>query len=311
MLIVLSLYFLVVWLVFIKFQWLPWNRAWKTVVFSIAAFVALVVVGALQYYTPGSRSAVVQGHTQYIFPLVSGQVVAVSVERTATVEAGEELFRLDPEPFQNALAARAADLKLAEIRLRDTRILVEKNAAPAAGLYRYEGERDLAQALFDQAQYELDHSVVRAPTAGTISMAQLYVGEVVRALTPVLNFSHAGKIRIAAAFPQNGMERIAKGKRATVVFSAAPGEIYETSVAAVAPTVVQGQMMVQNVADPLAALTSLSGLYAVLIDFPEDAPVHLRRPGTEASVTVFTDEGNPVNVLANILQWISAWLAYI
>jgi len=48
-----------------------------------------------------------------------------------------------------------------------------------------------------------------------------------------------------------------------------------------------------------------------LIDFPEDAPAHLRRPGTEASVTVFTDEGNPVNVLANILQWISAWLAYI
>jgi len=74
MLIVLSLYFLVVWLVFIKFKRLPWKRTWKTLVFSIAAFVALVVIGALKFYTPVSTVAVVQSHTQRIAPLVGGRL---------------------------------------------------------------------------------------------------------------------------------------------------------------------------------------------------------------------------------------------
>ena len=125
MVIVLTLFFLLVWLAFIKFQWLPWDRAWKTVVFSIAAFVALVVVGALKYYTPVSSGAAVQAATQKLFPLVSGRVVSVAVSDTANLEAGQELFRLDPEPFQFALDASQAELTVVEIRMRDMRTLVK------------------------------------------------------------------------------------------------------------------------------------------------------------------------------------------
>ena len=188
MLIVLSLYFVVVWLVFIKFKWLPWNRAWKTIVFSIAAFVALVVIGALKYYTPVSSGAIVQGDTQRIFPLVSGQVVSVAVADTALVEAGDELFRLDPEPFRFALDARRAELKLAELRLSDMQTLVARDAAAAARLYELEASLDLARAKLDQAEYDMEHSVVRAPATGSVSMVALREGEVVGAMTPVMNF---------------------------------------------------------------------------------------------------------------------------
>jgi RND family efflux transporter MFP subunit len=310
-LIVLSLYFVVVWLVFIKFKWLPWNRAWKTVVFSIAAFVALVVVGALKYYTPGSSSAVVQSHTQRIAPLVAGEVISVSVKDTAVVSAGDELFRLDPEPFQYALDASAAELKLAELRLRDMRTLVEKDAAAAARLYRLEAELDLAQAKFDQATYDLEHSVVRAPADGIVSLVALREGEVVGAGTPLLNFMHSDSEGLAAAFSQNGLALMAPGARATVVFSAAPGEIYETTVARVAAATVQGQLTAQDVFDPAAAIISTTGAFPVKIDFPKSAPDYLRRPGTEASITVFNDEGNPINALASIIQWIGSMLAYI
>jgi hypothetical protein len=37
----------------------------------------------------------------------------------------------------------------------------------------------------------------------------------------------------------------------------------------------------------------------------------LQRPGTDASITVFTDEGNPINMLAAIIQWIGSVLAYL
>jgi RND family efflux transporter MFP subunit len=311
MLIVLSLYFLVVWVVFITLQWLPWNRTWKTVVYSIAALVAVVVVGALKYYTPVSSAAVVQGDSQQIFPLVSGQVINVAVPGTAVVETGDELFRLDPEPFQYALDARKAELTLAEIRMRDMRTLVEKDAAAAARLYGLQAELDLAQANFNQAEYEIEHSVVRAPGNGTVTLVTLKVGEVVGAMTPVMSFVHNDYANLAAAFGQNGMALMAPGARATIVFSAAPGEIYETTVERVAPATVQGQITTQDVADPASALLSSTGLYPVMVKFPEDAPDYLRRPGTEASITVFTDEGNPINMLAGILQWIASLMAYL
>jgi multidrug resistance efflux pump len=311
MLIVLSVYFLVVWLVFIKFKWLPWNRTWKTIVFSIAAFVALVVVGALKYYTPISSGAVVQGDTQQIFPLVRGQVISVAVEGTVGVEGGDELFRLDPEPFQYELDARNAELKLAELRLRDMQTLVTQDAAAAARLYHLEAELDLARARLNQAEYDMKHSVVRAPSAGTVSLVALREGEVVEAMTPVMNFMRNDQVRFAAAFGQNGMALMVPGARATIVFSAAPGEIYETTVARVPAAAVQGQLTTQDVADPAAAILSTTGLYPVMVNFPEGAPDYLRRPGTEASITVFVDEGNPINALASILQWISSKLAYL
>jgi multidrug resistance efflux pump len=271
----------------------------------------VVVIGALKYYTPVSSGAVVQGGLQEIFPLVSGQVISVRVQDTAAVEAGDELFRLDPEPFQYALDVRKAELTLAEIRLRDMRTLVEKDAAAAARLYGLQAEVDLAQAQFNQAEYDIQHSVVRAPAKGKVMLAVLRVGEVVGAMTPVMSFVRDDQASLAAAFGQNGMALMAPGARATVVFSAAPGDIYETTVKHVAPAGVQGQLTTQDVADPASALLSTTGLYPVLINFPEDAPDYLRRPGTEASITVFTDEGNPINMLAGIIQWIGSLLAYL
>lgn len=311
MLIILSLYFVIVWLVFIKFKWLPWNRSWKSIVFSLAAFVAVVVVGALKYYTPGSASAVVIADTQQIFPLVSGQVISVSVKDTAEVGAKDELFRLDPQPFQYELDAAKAELKLAEIRLRDMTTLVEKEAAAAAGLYGLEAELDLARARYNQAEYNRVHSVMRAPFAGTVSMSALEEGEVVATTTPVMNFFRNDQVYVAAAFSQNGMALMTPGVRATVLFSSAPGEIYETTVARVPSATVQGQLTAQDVADPAGALLSTTGLYPVLLNFPEDAPDYLRRPGTEASITVFTDEDNPINLLAAIVQWLGSKLAYL
>ena len=94
MLIVLSLYFLVVWLVFFKFKWLPYNRTWKTIVWGVATSIALIVVGALQYYTPVSKIAVVQAHTQEIYPLISGRVNKVYVSKSQAVVEGDTLFTI-------------------------------------------------------------------------------------------------------------------------------------------------------------------------------------------------------------------------
>ena len=168
MAIVLGAYFLLVWLVFIKLKLLPWNRAWKTVIYGIAIAVGLIVLGALQYHTPSSKMAVVQSDNQKISPLVSGRLESVEVKGTQEVKKGEVLFTLDARPFQYAVDQKTAALELANILLRDTTTLVEKGAAPRATLDKYTAERDQAKATYEIAVYDLENTIVRAPDAAVI-----------------------------------------------------------------------------------------------------------------------------------------------
>ena len=74
---------------------------------------------------------------------------------------------------------------------------------------------------------------------------------------------------------------------------------------------VQGQITVEAAASPIQAISSAKNAYPVRIAFPEAAGEELRRPGGLAAVTIYTDEGNPINILARILQWFSTWLDFV
>jgi RND family efflux transporter MFP subunit len=311
MLIVLSLYFLIVWLVFIKLKLLPWSRGWKTLVYSIAVTVALVVVGALQHYTPASSIAVVQTDSQQIYPAVSGRVVSVAVQNTQSVRSGEILFEIDPAPFQYQVDKFTAVVTLAEIKLDDMQTLVRKEAASRRQIDRAQAELDQARAELADARYNMEQAQVRAPADGTVMGATLEIGQYVGPSQGVLNFISADGHWIIAGVKQNGLVRIAPGQPVSITFASSPGEIYSSTVALVPTDSVAGQMSVEDVNDPFAAVKQAGNIYPVRVNFPEAADPSLRRGGAIAAATFFTDEGNPINALAKILQWISTWLAYI
>ena len=311
MLIVLSLFFLIVWLVFFKFHWLPWNRGWKITVYTTAIVIALVVVGALQYYTPSSRKAVVGAHTQQIYPLVSGAVEEVFITSSQRVVAGEKLFSIDPRPFQYAVGNWEAATKLAEIELDDARRLLEKGAVARYTLDQKQAQFDQASAQLETARYNLENTVIEAPADGIITITTLRPGQRVNSQTAAMTFIDTSSFWITAIFKQNGLPLIEPGKQATVTFNAAPGEIFAAEVSGQVEGIVQGQLTIEYAGLPVQALTNAQNAYPVKISFPADAPEALRQPGKLASVTVFTDEGNPINILARVLQWISTWMAFV
>lgn len=311
MLIVLSLFFLVVWLVFLKFKWLPFNRTWKIIIWTTALAICLVVLGALQYYTPMTQVAVVEAPTQRIYPVVSGYVDKVLVSESDSVAAGDTLFSIDPRPFQYEVDNWTAALKLADIALDDAKKLVTKGAIARFALDQKQAERDKARAELSMDQYNLENAVVKAPADGIVSLVALRPGQRIDPNVIALNFIGTNDTWIAAAFKQNGLRLMAPGQSVMITFVSDPGVIYETKVAAVPPGVVQGQITPEDAADPLREIASAQNSYPVRIDIPADMPAERTRPGTLAQATVFTDEGNPINVLAKILMWISAWTNYI
>jgi hypothetical protein len=123
--------------------------------------------------------------------------------------------------------------------------------------------------------------------------------------------STAANCPLSGAAVIQGLVRIAAEQPVKVVFPSSPGQVYTSIVALVPTDIVGGQVSAEDINSPIAAISGVSGIYPVHVNFPMDADPALKRAGAAASVTFFTDEGNPINTLANILQGISSWTAYI
>lgn len=311
MLIVLGLFFFIVWLVFFKLQWLPWTKGWKYTVWSIATFIAFFVVGALQHYTPVSSKALVETHAQYIYPQVTGPIDEVYIKGSQTVKSGDKLYLIDPRPFQYAVDNWIAAEKLAGIALRDAETLIKTGSIPRITLDQRRAEHQQAQAQMRNAQYNLESTLVTEPTDGLITLNTLRPGQQVSPNNATLSFVDTSNIFIVAAMKQNGLTGIAPGKPVSLTFNSAPGEIYQSTVMKDVSGVIQGQITMESTSSPVDTVNAAKDIYPVIVAFPDGAPEELKQPGKLASVTVFTDEGNPTNVLAKILLWISTWMDFI
>jgi multidrug resistance efflux pump len=81
------------------------------------------------------------------------------------------------------------------------------------------------QAELDQAQYDLDQTVMRAPGPGYVTQMVLRPGMYVvpAPLRPVMVFIHTDDRQLAAGFQQNALQRVRTGDEAEVAFDGIPG----------------------------------------------------------------------------------------
>jgi multidrug resistance efflux pump len=109
--ILLGIYAFFVWLIFIKFKWLPWNTTSQVtvVIIPIVAMAALILT--LNVVAPSTNDVRVIKYVVQIIPQVRGRVIEVPVEPNRLVKKGELLFRIDPTPYVND--ANVAKAKLA------------------------------------------------------------------------------------------------------------------------------------------------------------------------------------------------------
>ncbi len=124
---------------------------------------------------------------------VTGFLVQRHFEEGSTVQRGDLLFRIEPGPYEAAVAARRAELARTEATLLNAtqqrqRIepLVARDAQPQARLdeaLAAEGEaranRDAAQAALERALIDLDYTEIEAPFTGRIGRAAFAEGAVV------------------------------------------------------------------------------------------------------------------------------------
>ena len=90
----------------------PANPLRKVALVVVAAIVLLFGLSIImERLTPSSSQAVVQAYVVRMAPEVAGRVIGVDVSDNARVEAGQVLFRIDPRPYELAVAEAQAQVE--------------------------------------------------------------------------------------------------------------------------------------------------------------------------------------------------------
>src|SRR5207245_7647266 len=118
-----------VWLIFIKFKWLPWNTSSQVIVVIIPIVAMAALILTLNVVAPSTADVRVIKYVVQVIPQVRGRVIDVPVEPNRLVKKGELLFRIDPTTYQNELSIAKAKLAVDESKLAQSGAnLVESSA---------------------------------------------------------------------------------------------------------------------------------------------------------------------------------------
>jgi multidrug efflux pump subunit AcrA (membrane-fusion protein) len=126
--ILVGIYAVFVWLIFIKFKWLPWNTKSQVVVVTIPIVGLTALILLLNVFAPSSSDVRVIKYVVQVFPQVRGRVLEVPAEGNRPMKKGDVLFKIDPTPFEIDVRRIQAQLSLAQIRLRQSSELAKTGA---------------------------------------------------------------------------------------------------------------------------------------------------------------------------------------
>lgn len=162
------------------------------------------------------------------------------------------------------------------------------------------------------ARFNLEQSVVRAPSDGTVVQMFLRRGMYAASmpLRPVMVFLPAEKPVLAGAFLQNSAQRIVQGAEAEVILPAVPGRFFKGRVVMVGSYIPQGQLQPSgSLVDP--EQIKGEGRMLVMIDLEDDLSKYQIVPGSTGEVAIYTHHMHHLAVMRKVLLRMKSWLNYL
>jgi membrane fusion protein, multidrug efflux system len=266
--------------------------------------IAIVIAGVGFYWLTGGRvvsidDAYVRAAKEAIATDVSGIVAAVPVHEGQRVKRGDVLLRLDPRPFEIALAGATAnrngmvstlnamkleykrmlrdvDVKQAQLEsdqasfdrfaglvkgggvtraeydnarfllMADKQAVEALKVAASVHLARLGGDAEVdvrtmndylqAQARVDEAQRELDHTVIYAPFGGIVTQVEtVQPGMYLAAATAAFGLVSSDNVWIEANPKETELTNVKLGNPVDITVDTYPGQTWKGEVEAIAP----------------------------------------------------------------------------
>lgn len=140
-----------------------------------------------------------------------------------------------------------------------------------------------ASATLGMSRVNLDYTILRAPTAGVITVREAEIGEVVVPGTPVVTLADLDHIWLRAYVAESDLGRIRWGQDAEVTTDTYPGKRYHGHISFIASDAEFTPKSVQTYKERVMLV------YRIKIDI--DNPAHELKPGmpADAHITLATD----------------------
>lgn len=162
-------------------------------------------------------------NTIAIVPQVTGRIIEIAFTEGQDVKAGDVLVRLDPRAFQAALdqavatkAQREAQLANARLDLQRYMTLVRGQGASQqtldtqrAAVAQLEAQVQYDQATIENAQVQLDYTVIRAPVDGRVGLRQVDIGNLVQSSSSgIVTVTQIRPISVTFTLPQQALPQV-------------------------------------------------------------------------------------------------------
>jgi len=311
--ILLLIYSGIVWLIFFKFKWLPWNFISQIIVVSLPIFALTAMILILNVVAPSSSDVRVINYVVQVVPRVTGRVIEVPVEANRPIRKGDVLFRIDPVPFQQNLAALEAKLPEMSAKLdsaqayqrelneslraaRSTRDALTSRVALAEKRERQTAE--LAQtgagSKYDHEQAQTEAASLRAERATTAAQ----MAQVQQKLSATTRDGQLSEIAQARAAVEQLKAQIIDARwelEQTTVYAPADGTVINLQLR-------EGSFAAQLPLTPVMSFVEKEQIVLAMFAQNELANV---APGNEAEIALKTHPNRIIKCAVDSVVWAS------
>ena len=292
--------YLVILFILVKLKIVPFNLFWKVsplIVLFLLMFGLFIPMG---WGAPQGPALVVRNSVA-IVPNVAGEVTDVPVEANKPLKAGDVLFKIDPVPYQAQVDTIAAQLKFEELRLSQMTQLQRSDAGRAFDVEQRQADVDKLKGQLLGAKYNLDQTVVRAPSEGYITNLGLLKGARVASLplSPVMAFIDTSDTVVGVEIQQIFTRYIEPGQEVEVTFKFFPGQVFTGKVVSVLEATSTGQVQVSGTAVVPRQITAAPFVVRVKLD---DNKLATSFPaGTAGTAAIYTEHIKPSHIIRKVI----------
>ncbi len=322
MIVFLTLIYVAILFALLKTGIIKMNLWWKIspLVCMVTLFIVLFL--PMQWGAPGGTVNVNQSVVE-IVPNVTGEVSEVSVKPLQYLHKGDVLFKIEPRPFQAKVDQFEASLELVQLNLKRAKKLFAKKVGSAFDVDKFTAEEKNLLAQLDNAKYDLESTIVRAPGDGYIYGLTLRAGQRIGNMPTrsFMTFVKIEKNQVIIGINQISFRHVQLGQSAEVTFKIKPGKVFSGEVTGIALITPDGQVApsgnialaptAQNIPQPFAVLLKLDQdvfkeTEIVALNNIKDLP-----GGAFGTGAIYTESVEATHVIRKIMIRMDAWMNFI
>jgi multidrug resistance efflux pump len=306
-------YITICWIVFKVFKIEVNKWSLTTAVLGGVIILGITFMG-MAYYHPGSRSARTYFVTTPIVPNVRAKVTEIAVQPNEPVKKGDILFKIEDTRYRARYDDIVAQLNFAKARLADTKELRRVAGGSKFDIHEYEKQVGSLTAQLEEAKFNLDSCIVRAPSNGFVTQIRVRPGQMAVTIPalPVMTFVNTDSIAFIAGFSQEPLGNIVPGNYAEVIFPSIPGRSFRAHVIKVLPAMAEGEIA------PDRAMYSFSrqlppGEIPVMISIDDNITKYHLPLGTDGIVAIYSEHHiwKHVAIIRKILLRMQSWQYFL